>query len=83
MTHALRVGVVQLASGIDPAANAAAVAEALRTAATQHAQIAFTPEMSGLLDRDRTRLLGHAHAGSALDRRLRTDRRSVSAGVST
>jgi len=64
VTHALRVGVVQLASGIDPAANAAAVAQALRTAATQHAQIAFTPEMSGLLDRDRTRLLGHAHAGA-------------------
>jgi len=53
----LRIGVVQTTSGIDPDANAAAIAQALRDAAARGAAIAFTPEMSGRLDRDRDRLL--------------------------
>jgi predicted amidohydrolase len=60
VSHALRVALVQLTSGIDPAANAARVAEILARAAAAGARIAFTPEMTGLLDRDRTRLLSHA-----------------------
>jgi len=56
----LRLALVQLTSGIDAAANAASVAEALRRAAGEGAQIAFTPEMTGLLDRDRVRLMAGA-----------------------
>jgi predicted amidohydrolase len=51
----MRVAVVQMRSGIDPAANAAALVRALETAAEGGAKIAFTPEMTGLIDRDRTR----------------------------
>lgn len=56
MAH-LRIGVVQTTTGIDPRASAEAMAGALREAAAQGAAIAFTPEMSGRLDRDRERLL--------------------------
>lgn len=65
MTRPLRIAVVQMASGIDPAANADAVRAALLQAADEGAAIAFTPEMSGLLDRDRGRLL--AHVGGEAD----------------
>jgi predicted amidohydrolase len=50
-----RVAVVQSCTGIDPAANAKALTVALRRSADGGAAIAFTPEMSGLLDRDRRR----------------------------
>lgn len=60
MNGRLRLALVQLTSGIDAAANAASVAEALRRAAGEGAQIAFTPEMTGLLDRDRVRLMAGA-----------------------
>ncbi|WP_246218781.1 carbon-nitrogen hydrolase family protein [Parasphingorhabdus halotolerans] len=42
-------------SGIDPAANAATLVEYITEAASKNADIIFTPEMSGLLDRDRAR----------------------------
>jgi predicted amidohydrolase len=51
----MRIAVVQMRSGIDPAANAAALVRALETAAEGGAKIAFTPEMTGLIDRDRAR----------------------------
>jgi predicted amidohydrolase len=51
----MRIAVVQMCSGIDPGANAATLVAALETAAAGGAAIAFTPEMSGLLDRDRRR----------------------------
>lgn len=50
-----RIALVQTNTGIDPAANAAALAEAIAQAAAGGAAMAFTPEMSGLLDRDRAR----------------------------
>ncbi|WP_419825709.1 carbon-nitrogen hydrolase family protein [Sphingomonas sp.] len=50
-----RVAVVQSCTGIDPAANADALTAALGRAADGGAAIAFTPEMTGLLDRDRAR----------------------------
>jgi predicted amidohydrolase len=51
----MRIAVVQMRSGIDPAANAAALVAALETAKAGGGRIAFTPEMTGLLDRDRKR----------------------------
>lgn len=47
--------ILQMTSGIDPAANACALADAIESAAGQGAAMLFTPEMSGLLDRDRSR----------------------------
>lgn len=54
-----RVGVLQMTSGIDPAANAATMAEAVARAAQGGAAMVFTPEMSGLLDRKRDRAMAH------------------------
>ncbi len=53
-----RVALLQTTSGIDPAANARALVAGLEQAAAGGAAIAFTPEMTGLLDRDRTRAAG-------------------------
>jgi len=50
-----RIGVLQMTSGIDPAANGAAIANAVAEAAQGGAAMLFTPEMSGLIDRDRKR----------------------------
>lgn len=46
---------IQMTSGIDPAANLATIDRALGEAAAQGAAMAFLPEMSLLLDRDRAR----------------------------
>jgi predicted amidohydrolase len=51
----MRVAVLQMRSGIDPAANARALLAGLEAAAAGGAVIVFTPEMTGLLDRDRAR----------------------------
>ncbi|MDZ4306444.1 carbon-nitrogen hydrolase family protein [Allopontixanthobacter sp.] len=50
-----RAAILQMTSGIDPANNAAALVAAVAEAKSGGADILFTPEMSGLLDRDRTR----------------------------
>ncbi|MFC3785482.1 putative amidohydrolase [Sphingopyxis italica] len=50
---------IQMTSGIDPAANLATIDRALAEAAAQGAAVAFLPEMSLLLDRDRARSGGH------------------------
>jgi predicted amidohydrolase len=50
-----RVAVLQMTSGIDPAANAATLVHAVGEAAAGGAAMLFTPEMAGLLDRDRSR----------------------------
>ena len=50
---------IQMTSGIDPAANLATIDRALAEAAAQGAAMAFLPEMSLLLDRDRARSGGH------------------------
>ncbi len=54
-----RIAVLQMTSGIDPAANAAAMVAAIGAAAMGGAEMLFTPEMSGLLDRDRARATPH------------------------
>ena len=50
-----RIAIFQSQSGIDPAANAGALVAAIDEAAAGGAEILFTPEMSGLLDRDSER----------------------------
>jgi len=50
-----RAALFQMTTGIDPAGNAAAIADAMAQARAGGAEILFTPEMSGLLDRDRGR----------------------------
>ena len=47
-----RIALFQSTTGIDPAANARALLDAIEQAAAGGAEILFTPEMSGLLDRD-------------------------------
>ena len=50
-----RVAVLQMTSGIDPEANANTIVAAVQAAQEGGAAMLFTPEMSGLLDRDRQR----------------------------
>ncbi|GAA4715228.1 carbon-nitrogen hydrolase family protein [Sphingomonas lutea] len=54
-----RIAVFQSNTGIDPARNAAALVDAIRAAAEGGATMLFTPEMSGLLDRDSARAAGN------------------------
>lgn len=51
----MKVAVLQMTSGIDPAANAAVMVDAVAAAKAAGAAMLFTPEMSGLLDSDRGR----------------------------
>jgi predicted amidohydrolase len=51
----VRIALFQSQTGIDPAANAARLVEAIGQAAGGGAAMLFTPEMSGLLDRDAER----------------------------
>jgi predicted amidohydrolase len=57
----MRIAVHQARTGIDPAANAETLVAAVEDAAAGGATILFTPEMSGLLDRDRDRAAAHLH----------------------
>ena len=57
---ATRIALFQAQSGIDPAANAERLVSAVTDAARGGAEMLFTPEMSGMLDRDRGRALGKA-----------------------
>ncbi|MDP9085265.1 MAG: carbon-nitrogen hydrolase family protein [Pseudomonadota bacterium] len=50
-----RIALYQAQSGIDPAANGAALVRAIEGAAAGGATMLFTPEMSGLLDSNRQR----------------------------
>ncbi|MDE2436604.1 MAG: carbon-nitrogen hydrolase family protein [Sphingomonadales bacterium] len=54
-----RLAVLQMTSGIDPSANAAAIVAAVGASAMGGATMLFTPEMSGLLDRNRERAAPH------------------------
>lgn len=55
----MRAALLQMTSGIDPAANAETMLAAVREARAGGADMLFTPEMSGLLDRDRKRAAAH------------------------
>ena len=50
-----RIALLQMTSGIDPAANAATIVAAIDEATAGGAAMVFTPEMSGLIDRERKR----------------------------
>src|SRR5262245_975566 len=57
-----RIALFQAQSGIDPAANADRLVKAIRDATAGGAAMLFTPEMSGMLDRDRERAFSKARA---------------------
>ncbi len=50
-----RIALLQMTSGVSPDRNANAIVEAAAEAASEGAAMLFTPEMSGMLDRDRMR----------------------------
>jgi predicted amidohydrolase len=51
----VKIAVLQMTAGIDPAVNAQTLTTAVADAAAAGATMLFTPEMSGLIDRDRAR----------------------------
>ena len=55
----MRIAIFQMTSGIDPAANAEALAGAVAEAKAGGADMLFTPEMSGLVDGNRERSAPH------------------------
>jgi predicted amidohydrolase len=61
-----RVALLQMTSGTDPQANAAAIVKAIAAASAGGAAMLFTPEMCGLIDKDRARARGNIHV-EALD----------------
>jgi predicted amidohydrolase len=56
----VRIAIYQAQSGIDPAANADALVEAVAKAKAGGAAMLFTPEMSNMIDRDRERAAAKA-----------------------
>lgn len=52
-----RIALFQATTGIDPEANARALVEAVEEAARGGAEMLFTPEMSGLIDKDSERAM--------------------------
>jgi predicted amidohydrolase len=54
----MKAALLQMTSGIDPAANARTLVEGVAQAKAGGAAMLFTPEMSGLLDSDRDRAAG-------------------------
>ncbi|WEK46964.1 MAG: carbon-nitrogen hydrolase family protein [Candidatus Andeanibacterium colombiense] len=54
-----RIALLQMTTGIDPEENARTLSAAISKAAQGGARMLFTPEMSGLLDRDRERARAH------------------------
>lgn len=59
MSGPVRIALYQATTGIDPETNAARLVDAVREAGEGGAAMMFTPEMSGLLDRDRKRAAQH------------------------
>src|SRR3546814_16709037 len=51
----MRAAIFQMTSGIDPGRNAQAMVQAIHTAKARGADMLFTPEMAGQLDRARPR----------------------------
>lgn len=77
----MRAALFQSCTGVDPEASAESLAQAVRRAAEGGADILFTPEMSGLLDRDRARAAMHL-TGESGDRVLAAVREAAAeAGI--
>jgi len=66
----VKIALYQARTGIDPEANAEALVAAVEEASAGGASMLFTPEMSGMLDRDRARAFGAR-------RRIRSSPRSA------
>lgn len=62
MSGPIDIAVLQMTSGIDPLVNAATVVSAAERAVGEGAAMMFTPEMTGLIDRDRKRAAVHVVA---------------------
>lgn len=60
----MKLAVLQMTSGVDPAVNAQTLADGIMAAAKGGAVMLFTPEMSGLVDRDRARAATNIRAES-------------------
>ncbi|MEP3226895.1 MAG: carbon-nitrogen hydrolase family protein [Parasphingorhabdus sp.] len=60
----MRIAVAQMCSGISPIDNARVLQNYIGDAAAQKAEILFTPEMTGLVDRDRARAMAHIYPES-------------------
>lgn len=73
----MRIALFQARTGIDPEANRRALVAAIEEAAVGGAAMLFTPEMSGLLDRDRARA-GAVLRSEAEDRVLAAVREAAS-----
>lgn len=63
----VRIGLLQMTSGIDAAANAAAISAAMDEAKANGAAMLFTPEMALLLDRDRARATMAVEGGAVAE----------------
>ena len=61
----MRIALLQMTGGIDPAANEAAIVRGIADAAAGGAAMLFTPEVSGLVDRDRTRAASNLFSEAA------------------
>ena len=72
-----RIALFQMTTGIDPAANARALVGAVGEAAAGGAVMLFTPEMSGLLDRNRAR--GERHVVPEADNPVLAEVREAAA----
>lgn len=57
--EAVKIALLQMTSGIDPAVNCAAIIAAMKEASAEGAVMLFTPEMALMLDRDGARAAGH------------------------
>ncbi|MEP2234951.1 MAG: carbon-nitrogen hydrolase family protein [Alteripontixanthobacter sp.] len=57
----IKIAILQMQSGTDPAANLGVLRDAIGQAAAGGAAMLFTPEMSGLLDQQRSRAAGNIH----------------------
>jgi deaminated glutathione amidase len=69
MTSTARIALLQMTSGIDAAANAATIIDAVAEAAAGGAAVLFTPEMALLLDRGRARAAPSVE-GDAVERAI-------------
>jgi predicted amidohydrolase len=57
----MKIALLQMTGGIDPAANAATIVQAIADSKAGGAAMLFTPEASGLVDRDRARAAANIH----------------------
>jgi deaminated glutathione amidase len=77
----MKIALLQMCAGIDPVKNGDLLVQAIHDAASAGAAMLFTPEMSGLLDRNRQRAAPHLR-GEADDPVLaRVEQAALEAGI--